>query len=100
MRKLRRIHRWLSLCMLLFWAVQALTGAVLVFRREIDEWGIEAAEGPVDLPLLLRRAAQIDAQGPDREVLSIFISGGAADRFDIVVENAGSDTLQVLRVNG
>lgn len=49
MRKtLVQVHLWLGLVVGLFWALQGLTGATLVFHREIDRWTSPAvAPGPM-----------------------------------------------------
>ena len=45
------IHLWLGLTLGFFWALQGLTGALLVFNRDAERWSLhETASGPV-LPL-------------------------------------------------
>ena len=49
MRKaLVQVHLWLGLIVGLLWALQGLTGASLVFHREMDRWAVGAvAAGPM-----------------------------------------------------
>lgn len=47
-RVLVQAHLWLGLVLGLFWALQGLTGAALVFHREVDRWSLPAAvAGPM-----------------------------------------------------
>lgn len=47
-RALVKVHLWLGLIVGLFWAVQGLTGALLVFHREAERWTMSAfAAGPM-----------------------------------------------------
>ena len=47
-RTLVNLHLWLGLIVGLLWALQGLTGATLVFHREMDRWAIGAvAPGPM-----------------------------------------------------
>ncbi len=36
---LKSIHRYLGLAMVAFWLLQALTGMLMAFRRELDDAG-------------------------------------------------------------
>jgi uncharacterized iron-regulated membrane protein len=46
-RILIQLHLWLGLTIGLVWALQGLTGALLVFHRELDRTGVTAAAGPM-----------------------------------------------------
>lgn len=60
-RLLVAAHLWLGLIVGAVWALQGLTGAALVFHREIDRWSLPAADGramaPIDM--LLARAEAV-----------------------------------------
>lgn len=63
------IHVWLGITLGFFWALQGLTGGLLVFNRDVERWTLhETASGPV-LPLdqLFSKAASA-AGAPVREV--------------------------------
>lgn len=58
-RLVAQVHLWLGLILGLVWAVQGLTGAALVFHREFDRLGVEAAAGPTaSVDLILANAEQ------------------------------------------
>ncbi len=65
-RFLARVHLWLGLTLGLAWALQGLTGAALVFHREIERWGVEAASGPMAPMDRLVAAAEARAGEPIR----------------------------------
>ena len=44
-KRLVKLHLWLGLCVGLFWAIQGLTGALLVFHREADRLALPAPDG-------------------------------------------------------
>lgn len=47
-RVLVQAHLWLGLVLGFFWALQGLTGAALVFHREVDRWSLpDAVAGPM-----------------------------------------------------
>ena len=47
-RTLVRIHLWLGITIGFFWALQGLTGALLVFSRDVDRAVLgETSDGPV-----------------------------------------------------
>jgi len=39
-RKLRLLHKYLSLTVAALWLMQAVTGALLVFHWELDDWAV------------------------------------------------------------
>jgi uncharacterized iron-regulated membrane protein len=65
-RLLVRLHLWLGLTLGAVWALQGLTGAALVFHREMDRWGVEAASGPMAPVDRLIAAAERRAGGAIR----------------------------------
>jgi uncharacterized iron-regulated membrane protein len=58
-KRLVKVHLWLGLCIGLLWAVQGLTGALLVFHREADRLVLPAADrGPMaSLDLIVGKAS-------------------------------------------
>jgi uncharacterized iron-regulated membrane protein len=70
-KRLVKVHLWLGLCIGLLWAVQGLTGALLVFHREADRLALPAADpGPIaSLDLIVGRASA--AAGSRIERISI-----------------------------
>ena len=64
----RRLHRWLGLGLGLWFALAGLTGAVLVFWREIEAAPLPAIAAGPSLPLseLVGRAKQHQAEAPWR----------------------------------
>jgi uncharacterized iron-regulated membrane protein len=65
-------HRWLALTAGAFWAVASLTGGILVFEREIDQWlnrdRFASTEGAAPPGALDRTLAELSATGAVRSV--------------------------------
>ena len=96
---LRLMHRYLSLACAALWLMQAVTGALLVFHWELDDWPVRGAAGPLN-PLAFSHAVlTYDASHPGRRIRSAYASGGAPGRFDLLVDSPGGKT-DVLRVDG
>lgn len=75
-RLLVRLHLWLGLTLGLVWALQGLTGAALVFHRELDRWGVNAAAGPMAPVGKLIAAAEAQAGAPVRMLSVADAQGG------------------------
>lgn len=64
------LHLWLGLTLGLLWAVQGLTGASLVFHREIDRWAnperVGSAGPPAPMDQLVAAAAERAGAMPKR----------------------------------
>jgi uncharacterized iron-regulated membrane protein len=86
-RRLVAVHRWLSLLVLAFWILQALTGIFAVFHWEIDDATIAGAHRPTDFAAIERRVAPLQPG-------SIWTSAGAPDRYDVNLSD------RVLRIDG
>ncbi len=97
--RLRSIHRWVGVVCLLFWFVQAASGAFLVFHREIDGWHLAGNDHPLVATTLDERIATIAAErGAD--VTSIFSSTGYSNQFDAHLEDDATGAVTVVRING
>lgn len=81
-KPLIRLHRYLSLCLLLFWLMQALTGVLISFRWELDDFFLGGTEQPLELRALSGRVVAVE-QDPRYQVNSVWASGGHADRYDL-----------------
>lgn len=69
-RLLAQAHLWLGLTLGLVWALQGLTGAALVFHRELDRLGVAAASGPMaPIDLILANAER--ASGAKAGMLNV-----------------------------
>lgn len=100
-RKLaKRIHGWAGIAAGLFWLVQALTGALIVFHWEIDDSALTLRHQPLDLARLEQRIDQINHDGSGRQVSALWTSAGLADRFDIFVDGSVRKPGETLRVAG
>ena len=72
-RLLAKVHLWLGLTIGLLWAMQGLTGATLVFHRELDRWAHPEWRGGDAPPLPLERLISIARQQTGRTVTAIGI---------------------------
>lgn len=95
MRKaLVQIHLWLGLVVGLFWALQGLTGAGLVFHRELDRLSTPTVAGPM---ISMDRIA---ARAP-RPVQTIGIADSRGDLLNVQYKDgAGVKQLQVEAATG
>lgn len=60
-----KAHLWLGLSLGVFWALQGITGALLVFHRELDRVGAPAlSEGPMIAPTRLIQIAEAQVSQP------------------------------------
>ena len=77
MRKaLVQLHLWLGLIVGLFWALQGLTGASLVFHRELDRLATPTVAGPmISMDAIAARAP--------RPVQMIGIADGSGDLLNV-----------------
>ncbi len=91
-----KAHRWMSLIFAGFWLLQAVTGTLISFRGNIDDFAL-GAEVTSIIPEKL--GARIDAlQSDGATVWSMWSSGGVQGQFDIYYTK--DDTDYTLRVNG
>lgn len=93
-----KFHRWLSLSLLAFWMVQALTGVLIVFHWEMDDALVPGGPVAVDLPAIERRIAELAPEGSGASVGSVWESGGVAGRFDLYLDRP--DRSSVVLVDG
>lgn len=98
-RTLLKLHRWLSLGAAIFWLLQAVTGILIVFHWEITDAGIAGAHRPTDLTAIERRIAAIAPRDSGVTVKSVWTAAGYADRYNIIVEDAGGNG-RTVRVAG
>ena len=89
MRKaLVRIHLWLGLVVGLVWALQGLTGAMLVFHRDVDRFAMPAVtEGAMTS---LDRIAAAAERRTGRPAEMIAISDGRGDLLNVHYRESGS----------
>lgn len=98
-RQLIAIHRWLGLGFALFWLLQAVSGVILVFHWELDDWFLPGEARAMDAAALDRRVARLQADYPEATVTSIWVSGGTAGRYDIYLDQPGEGP-EIVRVAG
>ena len=98
-RTLLKAHRWLSLGAAVFWLLQAVSGILIVFHWEITDAGIAGAHRPTDLAGLERQIDALAPAGGDVAVKSVWTAAGAADRYNIILEDAAGNG-RTVRVAG
>ncbi|HSG91923.1 MAG TPA: PepSY-associated TM helix domain-containing protein [Pseudomonadales bacterium] len=96
---LRRLHRYLGLCLAVLWLSQAATGLVMVFRWELDDATLAGAAAPLDPAALEARVAALEAAQPGHSVQQLYTSGSGAERFDLYLRSTDGDT-DLVRVAG
>lgn len=96
---LRKTHRYVSLALAAVWLVQALTGVLMVFHWELDDAMVAGEHRTVAAVAIAAAAQRVQREHPDARVVAFYATAGAADRFDIYVENRFGQT-DIVRVDG
>jgi uncharacterized iron-regulated membrane protein len=81
------VHRYASLVLAAFWMLQAVTGAILVFHWEFDDWGVKAPARKLDPAALGATIDAIPRTHPGSSLIGVYSSAGLPDRFDLLVQN-------------
>ena len=95
-RTLLTLHRYLSLTLLAVWLIQALTGVLNVYHRELGDAALGARDATVDIDALGAGIERLEATRP--RVSSIYAGGGARGQFDVFVRDE-SDATRVVRID-
>lgn len=98
-RVLRSAHRYVGIIFAAVWIMQGLTGALLVFHWELDDWSVAGPAGPLDVPALSQALGRYAARYPGHTVAAVYASGGEPGRFDVVLARPDGRN-DVLRVDG
>lgn len=91
-----RIHRYLSLTLLAVWGVQALTGVLNVFHRELGDAVLGVHDESIELAALAAGVERLEAAFP--RVSSMYAAGGAEGQFDVFVRDADG-AMRVVRLD-
>ncbi|WP_293857232.1 PepSY domain-containing protein [Sphingomonas sp. SCN 67-18] len=97
-RRIRRIHRAVSIAMMGFWLVQALTGLLLVFQWELDDATVAGRAVPTDIAAIDGRLTAMLAADPALRIRSLNTTGSGQDRYDVNLDD-GAERL-TLRIDG
>ncbi len=95
---IKKLHRYLSLTFLLFWLMQALTGVLISFRWELDDFFLGGQATHFDLDAFSDRLMDVQ-NDPRYQVRSVWTSGGHADRYDFFLIKAAGGSA-VMRIDG
>lgn len=95
----RKLHRYVGLTMLALWLIQAATGVLMVFHWELGDSLVPGPARAVDVAAISRRVATLSVVRPGSRVTSVFATGGAADRYEIFIEDPRGRT-DVLKIDG
>ncbi|PKB13280.1 putative iron-regulated membrane protein [Novosphingobium kunmingense] len=95
-------HLWLGVSLGGLWALQGLTGAMLVFHRDLDRAGLAAVSGPPrpldELVAVAARAMDGEPESighyyPDGSILGVTFGDAATDRRTVLIEAASGRIL-------
>lgn len=95
----RVLHKYLSLGVMALWLFQAVTGVLLVFHWEIDDWSVPGPARPLAPAAFARGLDAMVAARPGDSLSRIYASGGRPGRYDVLVARSDGKT-DVLRVDG
>lgn len=93
-----QVHLWLGLVVGLLWALQGLTGASLVFHREMDRWAVGAVAAGSMAPLDSIIADTEAKTGAD--VTMVGIADGKGDIINVHFKDGGPQQFQVEAATG
>jgi uncharacterized iron-regulated membrane protein len=79
---LRRAHQLLGLTLAALWLIQIVTGVLLTFRQEIDNFLVGGTHAPLNVESMGQRIGSIQAAGGT--VASVWVFNFTATRFDIL----------------
>jgi uncharacterized iron-regulated membrane protein len=91
-----KVHRYVSLTLLSLWIVQALTGVLNVYHRELGDAALGVQDEAVDIDALGAGIERLEATRP--RVSSVYAGGGAAGQFDVFVRDEAGAT-RVVRLD-
>ncbi len=96
-QRLAKIHKWIALTFGIFWILQAASGALLVFHRELDDFIITSSASEANssggfkgLSIGLEKLKQ---NNPDNKPLFLLTSGGNTNLFDVIMEAGDGDQI-------
>lgn len=92
------LHKYVSLTLAALWLLQALTGSLSVFFRELDDWSSGFADTQVDIDALSAGLQRLQASRPDDTVSSLYSGGGFNGQFDVFVGT--KEGAHVVRMDG
>lgn len=95
----RTCHKYLGLCLGALWLLQALTGILLVFHRELDDASLHASGRAVSFAVVDQAIARIERSAPATRAVEYFASGGIEGQIDLLVDRDGA-ARQVVRIDG
>lgn len=98
-RELRAIHRYAGLVFAFFWVLQGVTGALLVFHWELDDWVLSGPSSPLEPARFGKALESFGVRYPGERVSAVFVNGEDSGRFDVDLMRSGGE-LDVLRVDG
>lgn len=98
-RSFAPIHRTISIGFALIWAIQALTGSLLVFHREIDAFFLSASTSSVDFEAVDKALQSLTSQQRGSSVPFVYAADESFSGFDAyLVDEIGN--YSVLRMGG
>jgi uncharacterized iron-regulated membrane protein len=98
-RKLRQIHKYLSLAVASLWLVQAVTGLLLVFHWELDDLALAGPRRTIDPAKFGVFLQSLKDSHPRESITGVYPSGGFPERFDVLLAQPGGN-IDALRVDG
>lgn len=84
--KLRTVHKYISLSLAGLWFLQALTGIILVFQRELDDMRFAPAPKTLNLAAFDQGLDALRTAHPDKKLTLIYASG-VPNRFEVFMMN-------------
>ena len=98
-RTLRTCHKYLGLALGTLWALEALSGALLVFHREISDARLDLQPVATDFRRMDARIRSLERTAAPFRVDQLTVSGGLPGIFDLYERDA-SGRMRLLQLDG
>lgn len=96
---MRAFHKYLGLALAALWVLEALSGTLLVFHREIADAQLDSRPVATDFRRIDARIGGIDRAAGVFRVEQLAVSGGLTDMFDLTEADADGRT-RLLKLDG
>lgn len=101
MAVIRSFHRYISIAVAAIWFVQAVTGTVLVFQRELDTVAYPAPNGVANFAKIEDTLSSFLRERPGSYIPFVYTHNDSFNRFEVyVMDKAGAYNVLLMEADG